>query len=80
MTKKQKNQINKLFDDNIIDIALDHSDFAGLAADHWKQYLNDNYESPAEWAEENLSPDEIKDILKGEKIVGADFKKEVCHG
>ena len=76
MRKNQKNKLNKLFDDNVIEIALDHSDFTGLAHDHWKQYLRDNYDSPAEWADLNLSPDEIKDILSGEELVGADFKKE----
>ena len=76
MTKKEKIKLNKMFNDSVVDMALDHSDFSALAADHWKGYLNENYESPAEWAELNLSPDEIKDILKGKKIVGADFKKE----
>ena len=66
-----------MFNDNVVEIALDHFDFTALAADHWKHYLNENYKNPAEWAEENLSPDEIKDILKGKEIVGADFKKEV---
>lgn len=76
LTKKEKIKLNKLFNDSVVEIALDHSDFSALAADHWKQYLYENYESPAKWAEENLSPDEIKDILKGKDIVGADFKKE----
>ena len=76
MTKNQKNKLNKLFDDNVISIALDHSDFTALAHDHWKDYLQENYKDPAEWAEENLSPDEIKDILNEKEIVGADFKKE----
>ena len=79
MTKNQKQKLNKMFNDNIIDIALDHSDFTGLAHDHWKQYLRDNYDSPAEWAEENLSPDEIKELLNGKELVGADFKEEVQH-
>ena len=76
MTKKEKNKLNKLFNDNVVSIALDHSDFSALADDHWKDYLQENYKDPAEWAEENLSPDEIKDILNGEELVGADFKKE----
>lgn len=76
MTKNQKNKLNKLFDDNVISIALDHSDFTALAHDHWKDYLRENYDSPAKWAELNLSPDEIKDLLNGEELVGADFKKE----
>ena len=76
MTKNQKNKLNKLFDDNVVSIALDHSDFTALAHDHWKQYLRENYDSPAEWAEGNLSPDEIKDILNGKELVRADFKKE----
>ena len=76
MTKKEKNKLNKMFSDSVVEIALDHSDFSALASDHWKQYLYENYKNPAEWAEENLSPDEIKDILKGKEIVGADFKKE----
>ena len=76
MTKNQKTKLNKMFNGNVVEIALDHSDFTALAADHWKQYLNDNYENPAEWAELNLSPDEIKDIFKRKEIVGADFKKE----
>lgn len=77
MTKKQKEKLNKMFDDNVIDIALDHSDFTGHAHDHWKEYLRDNYESPSEWAQENLSPDKIKDLLNGMDLIGADFKKEV---
>ena len=76
MTQKQKNKLNKLFDGDVLSIALDHSDFTALAHDHWKQYLRENYNNPAEWAELNLSPDEIKDILNGEELIGADFKKE----
>ena len=76
MTKKEKNKLNKMFNDSVFEMALDHSDFSGLACDHWKDYLQENYKDPAEWAEENLSPDEIKDILKGKEIVGADFKNE----
>ena len=33
------------------------------------------YNSPAEWAELNLSPDEIKDILNGEELIGLILKR-----
>ncbi len=79
MTKNEKTKLNKMFNDSVVDMALDHSDFSGLACDHWKQYLYENYKSPAEWTELNLSPDEIKDILKGEDTIGADFKKAAHH-
>ena len=43
MTKNQKNKLNKLFDDNVVNIALDHSGFTALAHDYWKDYLQENY-------------------------------------
>ena len=72
MTKEQKEKLNKMFDNRVHRIALDHSDYTYHAEDHWKDYLNENYKDPAEWAELNLRPDEIKDILKGKGLSGLD--------
>ena len=77
ITKKQEMKLNKLFKDDVLSIALEHSDFTDLAHEHFKQYLQETFKSPFEWASVNLSPDEIKDILKGVEVIGADFKKEV---
>ena len=74
MTKKQREKLNSLYGHSIVGIALDHSCFEDHAIDHWKDFLNTNYKDPAEWAEENLSPDEISDLIAGMKLVGADYK------
>jgi len=36
--KKEKNKLNKLFDDNVVSTALDHSDFTTLAHDQAKNF------------------------------------------